>query len=55
MKPGANLTIGAEVKSTLSMADSRKIDDKIGMCGHPGMIPAFAARWINPHIDRARK
>ena len=54
-KAGTNLTIGVEVKNTLSLMDPDEIDTKIDMCEHLGITPVFAVRWIKPYIDCIQK
>lgn len=54
-KVGTNLTIGVEVKNTLSIMDPKETDIKIDICDHLGIIPVFAVRWIKPYIDCIRK
>ena len=54
-KSGTNLTIGVEVKNTLSLMNPKEIDIKIDMCEHLGITPVFAVRWIKPYIDCIQK
>lgn len=49
-----NLVIG-EVKNTLGVMRPQEIDAKIDMCGHLGIVPVFAVRWIKPYIQCIRQ
>jgi Holliday junction resolvase-like predicted endonuclease len=43
------LTIGVEVKNTLSLIDKKEVTTKIEICDHLGITPVFAARWLEQH------
>ncbi len=44
-----NLTIGVEVKNTLSLTPITEIAIKTRMCVHLGIVPVFAGRWMEAH------
>jgi hypothetical protein len=44
------LTIGVEVKNTLSVLDKKEVKTKIDICHDLGITPVFAVRQINPHL-----
>ncbi len=43
------LTIGVEVKNTISMVDKKEVDIKVQMCDFLGITPVFATRWLEPY------
>lgn len=43
------LTIGVEVKNTISMIDKKEVDIKVHMCDFLGITPVFATRWLKPY------
>jgi hypothetical protein len=44
------LTLGVEVKNTLSVMPRNEIDVKIRMCHFLGIKPVFAVRWVKSHV-----
>jgi hypothetical protein len=44
-----NLTIGVEVKNTISVLDKKEVDTKLEMCDFLGITPVFASRWLEPY------
>jgi hypothetical protein len=44
------LTIGIEVKNTLSVLDKKEVKTKIDICDVLGITPVFAVRQINQHL-----
>jgi len=49
-----NLTVGVEVKNTLSLIEPKEVDIKIDICNELGIVPVFAVRWIKPYIECIR-
>ena len=43
------LTIGVEVKNTISIMDKKEVDIKLQMCDFLGITPVFATRWLKPY------
>ncbi len=42
------LTIGVEVKNTISVPDKKEVDIKLSMVDFLGITSVFAARWLEP-------
>jgi hypothetical protein len=45
------LTIGVEVKNSLSLMKREEMEEKIAICQHLGITPVFAVRWIKPYMQ----
>lgn len=43
------LTIGVEVKNTISILDKSEVETKLDICDFLGITPVFATRWLKPH------
>ncbi len=43
------LTIGVEVKNTLSVLDKSEVEKKLEICNFLGITPVFATRWLKPY------
>jgi hypothetical protein len=46
------LTIGVEVKNTISVLDKKEVDNKLDMCDFLGIKPVFAARLLEPYTTK---
>jgi hypothetical protein len=44
------LTIGVEVKNTLSTPEREEVQAKIDLCNHLNLVPVFATRWMKPYV-----
>ncbi len=44
-----SITVGVEIKNSLSLMDKEEILIKIKLCKKLGIIPIFACRWLEPH------
>lgn len=51
----SGLEIGVEVKNRLKVIQRNEVEKTLDICEFFGLVPVFAARWIQPHIDLIRK
>ena len=50
----SKLTIGVEVKNTISMLDKKEVEAKLDMCSFFKITPVFAVRWLQPYAKLIR-